>query len=73
MQIDDLEKLERQLIPALNTVRTALGKPRAILPKSDVNELAQIHQLLNEIDIPVIVSGQRLTAYGRIQWLIENR
>ena len=30
---EELEKLERQLIPTLNSVRAALGKPPIIVPK----------------------------------------
>jgi hypothetical protein len=29
----DLEKLERQMIPVLNTIRAQLGKPPVIVPK----------------------------------------
>lgn len=33
MTREELEKLERQLIPTLNSVRAALGKPPIIVPK----------------------------------------
>lgn len=34
MSREELERLERQLIPAINTVRAALGKPPIIVPKA---------------------------------------
>lgn len=33
LQRADLEKMERQMIPLLNTVREQLGKPPIIVPK----------------------------------------
>lgn len=30
---EDLEKLERQIIPMINSIRAALGKPPIIVPK----------------------------------------
>ena len=30
---DDLERMERQMIPLLNSIRERLGKPRVIAPK----------------------------------------
>ncbi len=33
MSREELERLERQLIPAINTIRAALGKPPIIVPK----------------------------------------
>jgi hypothetical protein len=33
MTKEELERLERQLIPTINTIRTALGKPPIIVPK----------------------------------------
>ena len=32
-QRDDLERMERQMIPLLNSIRERLGKPRVIAPK----------------------------------------
>lgn len=33
MSREELERLERQLIPAINTIRAALGKSPIIVPK----------------------------------------
>lgn len=33
MTKEELERLERQLIPTINTIRAALGKPPIIVPK----------------------------------------
>lgn len=30
---EELERIERQLIPAINSIRAALGKPPIIVPK----------------------------------------